>query len=77
MMRASPHEEITMDQHPETEAERDVDDQDVEAHSMLVEAQGREMQARREREARDLSASHHARSTKASRPSRLRRLLGG
>jgi hypothetical protein len=67
-----------MDQHPETPAEPEVqDDQDVEAHSMLVEAQGREMQARRDREARELSSSHRARSTKASRPSRLRRLLGG
>ena len=67
-----------MDQHPQTPAEPEPqEDQDVEAHSMLVEAQGREMQARREREARDLSASHHTRSPKASRSSRLRRLFGG
>ena len=69
-----------MHQDPETEAAPDVEDdgQDVEAHSLLVEAQGREMQARRDREARDLSASHRAHSSKkTSRSSRLRRLLGG
>jgi hypothetical protein len=66
-----------MDQHPETAPDPQVDDADVEGHSLLVEAQGREMQQRREREARELSATHKARSTKPSRPGRLRRLLGG
>ena len=66
-----------MNQHPETEAEPPVDDNDVEAHSLLVEAQGREMQERRYREARDLSATQKAHANKPSRPSRLRRLLLG
>jgi hypothetical protein len=66
-----------MNQHPETEAEPQLDDNDVEAHSLLVEAQGRELQERRYREGRDLSASQKSHADKPSRPSRLRRLLGG
>jgi hypothetical protein len=66
-----------MAQQPETEAEPRPDDDDVEGHSLLVEAQGREVQARRDREARDLSATQRARADKPSRPGRLRRLLGG
>ena len=66
-----------MNQQPETEAEPQADDLDVEAHSLLVEAQGREMQERRYREGHDLSATQKAHANKPSRPSRLRRLLGG
>ena len=66
-----------MNQYPETEAEPQLDDQDVEAHSLLVEAQGRELQQRRDREAHDVSGTRRGRSNKSSRPSRLRRLLGG
>jgi hypothetical protein len=66
-----------MNQQPDIEPGPQVDDQDVEGHSLLVEAQGREMQERRNREARDLGMSHKARSTKPSRPSRFRKLFGG
>ena len=64
-----------MNQQPETEPEPQLDENDVEGHGLLVEAQGRELQERRYREARDLSAQPKAR--KPSRSSRLRRLLGG
>jgi hypothetical protein len=77
MMRASPLRMIYMNQHPETEADPQVVDKDVEGLSLLVEAQGREMQQRRDREAHDASMSHKPRSTKTPRPSRFRRLFGG
>ena len=66
-----------MDQQPQSQPEPLADDLDVEGHSLLVEAQGREMQERRYREARDVNATPQARSSKPSRPGRLRRLFGG
>ena len=66
-----------MDQKHETEAEPRLDDQDVEGHSLLAEAQGRELIARRSREMSDSIAHQRGHSKKSSRPSRLRRLLGG
>jgi hypothetical protein len=65
-----------MNQHPDTETDPEIDDQDVEAHSLLVEAQGRELQERRYREARGSGGTQKAASSKASRPDRLRRFLG-
>jgi len=62
-----------LDRAPEAQA----DDQDVEAHSLLVEAQGRELHERRYRESGELGAAQKARSNKPHRPSRLRRLFGG
>jgi hypothetical protein len=66
-----------MDHSPETAPEAQPDDQDVEAHSLLVEAQGRELHERRYRESGELGAAQKARSTKPPRHSRLRRLFGG
>ena len=66
-----------MDQHPETEAVLQPDHQDVEGHSLLIEAQGREMIDRRNRAISESGASQKNRTQKSSRPSRLRRLLGG
>ena len=65
-----------MNHSPETEPEPRLDDQDVEAHSLLVEAQGRELHERRYRETGELGVAQKARSTKSPRPSRIRRLFG-
>jgi hypothetical protein len=66
-----------MDQHPDTAPDPQPADPDVEGHSLLIEAQGREMQDRRYRAAGDQQLAREARSRKPSHPSRLRRLLGG
>ena len=65
-----------MNEHTETEPEPQPDDQDVEGHSLLVEAQGRELHDRRYRESGELGAAQKARSNKPHRPSRIRRFFG-
>jgi hypothetical protein len=66
-----------MNEPPPPEANPSVDDQDVEGHSLLIEAQGRELHDRRSQETAAWGMAQRARPTKTRRPGRLRRLLGG
>ena len=66
-----------MNEQPPPEANPSADDQDVEGHSLLVEAQGRELHQRRSQETADWGMTQRAQPAKTRRPGRLRRLLGG